>query len=55
MTSVEDAERKGHPLTSERDEMWIARGNMTSRTKEPPFVELLICWEFYFGQFKVGD
>lgn len=27
---------------------------MTSRTKEPPFVELLICWEFYFGLFKVG-
>jgi hypothetical protein len=27
---------------------------MTSRTKEPPFVEMLICWEFYFSQFKVG-
>ena len=39
---------------SKRDEMWIAWRNMTSRTKEPPFVELLICWEFYFGQFKVG-
>lgn len=27
---------------------------MASRTKESPFVELLICWEFYFGLFKVG-
>jgi len=27
---------------------------MTSRTKEPPFVKLLVCWEFYFDLFKVG-
>jgi hypothetical protein len=54
MTSVEDVERTGRPLTSKRDEMGIAWRNMTSRIKEPPFVELLICWEFYFGKFKFG-
>ena len=54
MTFVEDAERTGRPLTSKRDEMWIAWRSMTSRTKEPPFVVLLIRWEFYFGLFKVG-
>ena len=51
MTSVKDAERMGRPSTSERDEMWIVRRNKTSRTKELPFVEVLICWEFYLGQF----